>query len=76
MTPEQNVIAAAIDFLIADDQYEDCMLHNAYVVCKPLGAAQAKAFVRLSQAVIAAGIDWRDPVVRERLRKEGVSFKL
>lgn len=74
MTPEQNVIAAAIDFLIAEDQYVDCFLHNVHTVavCRPLSRAVAKALERLSQAIVDAGIDWRDPVVRERLRKEGL----
>jgi hypothetical protein len=75
MTPEQNVIAAAIDFLIADEQYTDCRLNNTYGACRPLGAVKIKALEYLSQAVIAAGIDWLDPAVRERLRKQGVNFK-
>ncbi len=74
MMAEQNVLAAAVQVLWAAEKVDNCLaeFEKEPATCFEFEMAEADAMQQLGKAVEDAGIAWRDPAVRERLRTQGL----
>lgn len=75
MNKWQNISAAAIQLVWAVQRCEDCMAEFDYdpAACLEWMEQRDTELERVEQAIEAAGIDWRDPFVRQRLRTQGLN---
>lgn len=75
MTHELNIIAAAIDLMIATERHDEYLARPGRdaATCDRMAKAQADAQQYLVQSLIAAGLNWRDPAVRKRLYRGEVA---
>jgi hypothetical protein len=70
MTHEQNIIACALQLAHENSGYLECMAEfdDDESACNEWNDARETAIERLCQALVAAGIDVRDPEVWNRVR--------